>query len=121
MPVYLGPAFYIEGSGRPKYFKMGDTITVTGSQVTVRDETFIIATTVKQGDEVLMLRNNAWDSGVVWLEKITRGLIITKNGRYAYEIDLQSFSVCSGGDLRIYRGYCHCSDLHWQSRRIRHN
>ena len=59
LPVYLGPAFYIEGSGQPKYFKMGDKITVTGSQVTVSDETFIIATTVKQGDEVLILRDDA--------------------------------------------------------------
>jgi hypothetical protein len=58
MPVYLGPAFSIEGSGQAKYFKMGDKITVTGSQVTVRDETFMIATTVKQGDSVLLVRGN---------------------------------------------------------------
>ena len=65
IPVYLGPAFYIEGSGRPKYFKMGDKITVTGSQVTVRDETFIIATTVKQGDAFLLLRDN--DGSPAWV------------------------------------------------------
>ncbi|MHB8907549.1 MAG: PRC-barrel domain-containing protein [Syntrophales bacterium] len=57
LPVYLGPAFYIEGSGQAKYFKMGDKVTVTGSQVTASDETFLIATTVKQGDSLLRLRD----------------------------------------------------------------
>jgi hypothetical protein len=59
LPVYLGPAYYIEGSERAKYFKMGDKVTVTGSQITVRGETFIIATVVKRGDEVLTLRDSA--------------------------------------------------------------
>ena len=57
LPVYLGPAAYIEGSEQGKYFKRGDKVTVTGSQVTVRGEAFILATTVKRGDEVLRLRS----------------------------------------------------------------
>jgi sporulation protein YlmC with PRC-barrel domain len=57
LPVYLGPASYIVGSEQGKYFKRGDKVTVTGSQVTVRGETFILATTVKRGDEVLRLRS----------------------------------------------------------------
>ena len=57
LPVYLGPAVYIVGSERAKHFKIGDEVTVTGSQVTVRGEPFMIATTVKRGNEVLRLRD----------------------------------------------------------------
>jgi len=57
LPVYLGPAFYIVGSEQAKHFKIGDKVTVTGSQVTVRGEPFMIATTVKRGNEVLRLRD----------------------------------------------------------------
>ncbi|MGA9260935.1 MAG: PRC-barrel domain-containing protein, partial [Desulfobacterales bacterium] len=45
LPVYLGPAFYILGSEEVKNFKIGDQVTVTGSQVTVRGEPFMLATT----------------------------------------------------------------------------
>ena len=34
LPVYLGPAFYIAGSWQAKHFRLGDKVTVTGSQVT---------------------------------------------------------------------------------------
>ena len=55
LPVYLGPAFYIVGSDQANHFKIGDQVTVTGSQVTVRGEPFMLATTVKRGNEVLSL------------------------------------------------------------------
>jgi sporulation protein YlmC with PRC-barrel domain len=57
LPVYLGPAFYIVGPEQAKHFKLGDKVTVSGSQVTVRGEPFMIATTVKRGNEVLRLRD----------------------------------------------------------------
>jgi len=57
LAVYLGPAFYIVGSEQAKHFKIGDTVNVTGSQVTVSGEPFMIATTVKRGNEVLRLRD----------------------------------------------------------------
>jgi sporulation protein YlmC with PRC-barrel domain len=57
LPVLLGPAFYIVSPRQTKHFKLGDNVTVTGSQVAVRGEPFMIATTVKQGNEVLRLRD----------------------------------------------------------------
>jgi len=57
LPVYMGPAFYILGPEQGKRFKIGDKVTVTGSQVTVRGETFMLATTVKRGNEILRLRD----------------------------------------------------------------
>ncbi len=65
LPVYLGPAFYIVGSEEAKHFKIGDQVTVTGSQVTVRDESFMLATTVKRGNEVLRLRDK--DGNPEWI------------------------------------------------------
>ena len=65
LPVYLGPAFYIVGSEQTKDFKIGDQVTVTGSQVTVHDEPLIIATTVKRGNEVLRLRDK--DGNPEWI------------------------------------------------------
>ena len=55
--VYLGPAFYLVGPWQPKHFKLGDKVTVSGSQVTVSGEPLIIAITVKRGNEVLRLRD----------------------------------------------------------------
>ena len=57
LPVYLGPAFYIVGSEQTKHFKIGDKVTVSGSQATRGGEPFMIATTVKRGNEVLRLRD----------------------------------------------------------------
>ena len=57
LPVYLGPAFYIVDYERGKEFKIGDKVTVTGSQVTVRGELFMLATTVKRGNDALRLRD----------------------------------------------------------------
>jgi sporulation protein YlmC with PRC-barrel domain len=69
VPVYLGPAFYIVSSEQGKYFKRGDKVLVTGSQVTVRGETFLLATTVKRGDEVLRLRSEDGTPGWVGWKK----------------------------------------------------
>jgi sporulation protein YlmC with PRC-barrel domain len=55
--VYLGPAFYLVGPWQAKHFKLGDEVAVSGSQVTVSGEPFMIATTVKRGNEVLRLRD----------------------------------------------------------------
>jgi sporulation protein YlmC with PRC-barrel domain len=57
LPVYLGPAYYLVGPWQAKHLKLGDKIIVTGSQVTFSGELLMIATTVKQGDEVLRLRD----------------------------------------------------------------
>ncbi len=57
LPVYLGPAFYVLGSWQAKHFKLGDQVTVSGSQVTVKGEPLMIAMTVKLGNEVLRLRD----------------------------------------------------------------
>ena len=57
LPVYLGPAFYIVGSERANPLKIGDKVTVAGSQVTVRGEPFMLATTVRRGNDVLLLRD----------------------------------------------------------------
>ena len=65
LPVYLGPAFYIIGSEIAKDFKIGDQVTVSGSQVIQGGEPFIIAMTVKRGNEVLRLREN--DGNPEWL------------------------------------------------------
>jgi hypothetical protein len=55
--VYLGPAFYVEGPWQAKHLKLGDQITVSGSQVTVSGEPFLIAMTVTRGKDVLRLRD----------------------------------------------------------------
>jgi sporulation protein YlmC with PRC-barrel domain len=65
LPVYLGPAFYIVGSEEANHFKIGDKVTVTGSEVTRGDETFMLATTVKRGNEVLRLRDK--DGNPEWV------------------------------------------------------
>ena len=57
LPVYLGPAFYIVGPGQAKQFKLGEKVTVSGSMGTREGEPFMIATTVKRGNEVLRLRD----------------------------------------------------------------
>ena len=57
LPVYLGPAFYILGPRQAKHLKLGDTVTVSGSRVTVKGEPLMIAMTVKRGNEVLRLRD----------------------------------------------------------------
>jgi len=57
LPVYLGPAFYLTGPWQAKHIKLGDKVTVNGSQVTVKGVPLMIATTVQSGKEVLRLRD----------------------------------------------------------------
>ena len=65
LPVYLGPAWYIEVPGQPTHFILGDTITVSGSHVTRGGESFMIAMTVTRGKEVLRLRDK--DGSAAWV------------------------------------------------------
>jgi sporulation protein YlmC with PRC-barrel domain len=57
LPVYLGPAFYIVGSELSKNFKIGDRVTVSGSQIARDGGPFLIAISVTRGNEVLQLRD----------------------------------------------------------------
>ena len=60
--VHLGPSWYIDQQ-TPK-IETNDTITVTGSRVTVDGKPAIIAVQVKKGDEILKLRD---ENGIpVW-------------------------------------------------------
>jgi hypothetical protein len=54
--VHLGPASYIDKQ-TPK-IEANDTITVTGSRVTIDEKPAIIAAQVNKGNEVLKLRDN---------------------------------------------------------------
>ncbi|MBN2034988.1 MAG: PRC-barrel domain-containing protein [Deltaproteobacteria bacterium] len=65
LPVYLGPAFYIVGSEEVEHFKIGDQVTVSGSEVTVNGEPLMIAMTVKRGNQVLRLRDK--DGNPEWI------------------------------------------------------
>ena len=60
--VHLGPSWYIDKQ-TPK-IETNDTITVTGSRVTVDGKPAIIAAQVKKGNEILKLRD---ENGIpVW-------------------------------------------------------
>jgi len=63
--VYLGPVWCITGSGQEERFKTGDEVTVSGSKVTLDDETYIIATILKRGNGILRLRDN--DGAPAWV------------------------------------------------------
>jgi len=65
LPVLLGPAFYIIGSEEADPFKIGDQVTVSGSEVTVNGEPLMIAMTVKRGNQVLRLRDK--DGNPEWI------------------------------------------------------
>ena len=65
LPVYLGPAFFIVGSEQANHFKIGDQVTVSGSQAARGGEPIMIAMTVKRGNEVLRLRDK--DGNPEWI------------------------------------------------------
>ncbi|HHP7239581.1 hypothetical protein [Longibacter sp.] len=54
LPVHLGPADFVEDQEQP--LRVGDEIKVTGSRVTVRGETALIATQMRHRDRSLQLR-----------------------------------------------------------------
>jgi hypothetical protein len=54
--VHLGPSWYIEN--QDVKIMPGDRVEVTGSRVTFRNKSAIIAAEVKKGDEVLRLRDS---------------------------------------------------------------
>jgi hypothetical protein len=55
IPVHLGPAWYVDKQ-TPR-IEANDTITVTGSRITIDGKETIIAAQVKKGDEILKLRD----------------------------------------------------------------
>ena len=66
--VHLGPAWYIDKQ-TPK-IETNDTITVTGSRVTIDGKPAIIAAQVKKGNEVLKLRD---ENGIPAWSRAGRG------------------------------------------------
>jgi hypothetical protein len=56
IPVFLGPAWYIEEQ-RIK-FEAKDKIEVKGSRMSIQEQPTIIAQEVKKGDKVLRLRDD---------------------------------------------------------------
>jgi hypothetical protein len=65
MAVHLGPSWYIDK--QTLKIEANDTITVTGSRVTIDGKPAIVAAQVKKGNEVLNLRDDngvpAWSRG----------------------------------------------------------
>jgi len=53
--VDLGPAWYLEK--QTPQIQMNDTVSVTGSRVTVRGKSAIIAAQIKKGNDILKLRD----------------------------------------------------------------
>jgi hypothetical protein len=68
IPVHLGPGWYIEKQ-TPK-IEANDTITVTGSRVTIDGKSAIIAAQVKKGNEILKLRD---ENGIPAWRRAGRG------------------------------------------------
>jgi len=61
--VALGPNDYF--TGRNKVLKAGDTVTVTGSMITVDDTPLMIATKIKERNEEMKLRYN--EGHPIWM------------------------------------------------------
>jgi hypothetical protein len=66
--VHLGPAWYIDT--QTPHIEANDTITVTGSRVTIDGKPAIIAAQVKKGNEILKLRD---DNGIPAWRRAGRG------------------------------------------------
>ena len=75
VPVHLGPAWYLDEQGFQ--VNSGDEIEVKGSQVNWAGNPVIMASEVRQGDQVLELRNNngipAWSGNRNWNRQGERG------------------------------------------------
>jgi hypothetical protein len=62
--VHLGPGWYLEEQGFE--VRAGDQVTVRGSRIVLDEKPAIIATEVRKGDRVLLLRkDNGWP---VWAD-----------------------------------------------------
>ena len=59
----LGPTGFFESQG--KILKRGDLVTITGSMVTIDDTPIMVATTVKEGNEELQLRDK--EGHPIWI------------------------------------------------------
>jgi hypothetical protein len=68
IPVHLGPGWYIDK--QTPHIEANDTITVTGSRVTIDGRPTIIAAQVKKGNEVLRLRD---ENGIPAWRRAGRG------------------------------------------------
>ena len=66
--VHLGPSWYIEKQ-TPK-IEPNDTVTVTGSRVTIEGKSAIIAAQIKKGNDVLKLRD---ENGIPAWRRAGRG------------------------------------------------
>jgi hypothetical protein len=56
IPVHLGPGWYVEK--QTPHIEANDTVTVTGSRVTVDGKPTIIAAQIKKGNDILNLRDD---------------------------------------------------------------
>jgi hypothetical protein len=61
--VALGPSDYF--AGQNKVLKAGNTVTVTGSMITVDDTPLMIATKIKEGREEMQVRDN--EGHPIWM------------------------------------------------------
>jgi hypothetical protein len=61
--IFLGPTGYFES--REKVSKPRNRLTVTGSTVVVNDTAFMIANTIKEGNEELQVRDN--EGHPIWI------------------------------------------------------
>jgi hypothetical protein len=68
IPVHLGPGWYVEKQ-TPR-IEPNDTVTVTGSRVTVGAKPAIIAAQVKKGNDILKLRD---ENGIPTWRRAGRG------------------------------------------------
>jgi hypothetical protein len=66
--VHLGPAWYLDK--QTPHIEANDTITVTGSRVTIDGKPAIIAAQVKKGNEILKLRD---ENGIPAWRRAGRG------------------------------------------------
>ena len=64
-PVHLGPRIWVKKHGA--YLHYGDDVIVTGSKIMFKNTEIVIATQVKKGDQILILRDEA--GAPVWAKE----------------------------------------------------